>query len=66
MTHLPQEPSDDVAEDNRLIGLMVVGRSWDASEVPKVTLPFVQPGVLATGVEQDDLGGAFDQPSPIE
>jgi len=65
-TYLSQEPRDDVAEDDRLVGLVVVGRGWDASKIPKVTLPFVQPGVLTTGVEQDDLGGAFNQPSPIE
>ena len=65
-TYLPQEPRDDVAEDDRLVGLVVVGRSRDTSEIPKVALPFIQPGVLTAGVEQDDLGGAFDQPPPIE
>ena len=60
MTYFPQEPRDDVAKDDRLVGLMVVGRGWDASKIPKVALPFIQPGVLATGVEQDDLGSAFD------
>ena len=65
-THFAQEPGDDVAEDNGLIGLVVVGRSWDASKVPEVTLPFIQPRILASSVEQDDLGSALDQPPSIK
>ena len=65
-TYFPQEPSDDIAKDDCLVGLMVIGRGWDAGKVPKVALPFVQPRVLAASVEQDDLGGTLNQPSPVE
>lgn len=41
MTHLAKEPRDDVAENDGLIGFMVVRRSGDACEVPEITLPLV-------------------------
>jgi hypothetical protein len=65
-TYFPQEPCDDVAEDDCLVGFVIVGRSWDPGKVPEVAFPFVQTRVLATSVEQDDLWSALDQPSSIE
>ena len=42
-THLAQEPCDDVANHDGLVGLVVVPGRGDTSEVPQIGLPFVQP-----------------------
>lgn len=65
-THLAEEPGDDVAKDDGLVGFVVVGRGGDASEIPEITLPFVETGVLTACVEEENVRGTFDEPSSIE
>jgi hypothetical protein len=43
LTHLSKEPCDNVSKDDSFIGLVVVGRRGDTSEVPEISLPLVQP-----------------------
>lgn len=66
MTHLAEEPGYDVAKDDRLVRLVVVGGSGDACEVPEVALPLIKTGVLAAGVEEEDVGGALNEPAAVE
>lgn len=39
---LAEEPSDEVAKDDGVVGLGVVRRRRNASCVPKITFPFIQ------------------------
>lgn len=39
-----KEPGNEVAEDNGFVGLMIVLRSRDSSEIPQVGFPFIQSG----------------------
>ena len=66
MTHLSKEPGDDIAKDDRLVRLVVVGRGGDPCEVPEISLPFVEARVLAAGVEEEDVGSALDEPAAVE
>lgn len=66
MTHLAEKPGDDVAENDRLVRFVIVGRGGDACEVPKVALPLVEAGVLAASVEEEDVGRALDEPAAVE
>lgn len=65
-THIAQEPSDEVAKDDGLVCLVVVGRAGDASEVPEIGLPLVEAGVHAAGIKEKDLGVALDEPATVE
>lgn len=47
----PKEPCDEVAEDNGLVGLVVVWWSRDAGKIPEVAFPFVEAVVFAARVE---------------
>lgn len=49
LTHLAQEPSDNVTEHDGLIGLVVVTWSWDTREVPQIGLPFVHSSQRVSG-----------------
>lgn len=64
--HLAQEPSDQVSKDDRLVGLVIIRRSRDPGQIPKIGLPLVQPVVSRSGVKEDDLGGSLDQPSTVD
>lgn len=65
-THFPKEPSDEVAEDDGLVGLAVVGRGGNAGEVPQIRLPLVEPAHDAPGVEEQHPRTALDEPSAVE
>lgn len=65
-THFSKEPSDNVAEDNCLIGLVIIGRGGDSSQVPKIRLPLVQSVIARPSVKQEDSGSTFDKPSTID
>ena len=56
---LLHEPGDQVAENDRVIGLAVVPRHADIAVVPEIVLPFVQFPVRAANIEQNDLRIAF-------
>ena len=66
VTHLSEEPGDNVTEDNRLVGFMIVWRGGDACEVPEVCLPLVETRVLAAGVEEKDVGSTLYEPAAIK
>ncbi len=61
-----EEPCSEVAEDERLVGLVVVCWGWDTSQVPEIRLPLVHAVVHAGGVEEQDTGRTLDEPSSIE
>ena len=65
-THVSEEPCDDVTEDDRLVGLMIVGWSGDSRKVPEVAFPLVNLVVHAARVEQQHPGVPFDQPATVE
>lgn len=65
-SELAQEPGDQVPEDDRLVGLVVVGRGGDPGQVPQVGLPLVQSVIGRARVKEDDLGCALDQPSTVD
>ena len=66
MTHLAEKPGDDVAENDRLVRFVIVGRGRDACEVPEVALPLVEARVLAAGVEEEDVWSALDEPTTVK
>lgn len=41
-----EEPCDEVAEDDSLVGFVVVWWGRDAGEIPEIALPFVEPVVF--------------------
>lgn len=43
-SYLSEEPSSDIAKDNGLVRLMVIGRGRNSSHVPEIGLPFIHPG----------------------
>jgi hypothetical protein len=65
-THLSQEPSRQVSQQDRLVRLRVVWGRRNARQVPQVSLPFVKTVPHRSGVEEEDLGSALDEPSTIE
>ena len=65
-THLAQEPRDQVTEDDSFVGLVIVGRTGNASSRPEVALPLVELVVAGAGVEQQHTRCAVNQPSSVE
>ena len=65
-THLSEKPGDDVAEDDRLIGFMIVWRCGDACEVPEVCFPLVESRVLAASIEKKNVGSTLYEPAAIK
>lgn len=63
---LAQEPSYDIAEDNCLVRFVVARGAWNSGEIPKIALPFVELIILTAGVEEQNVGSAFNEPSAIE
>lgn len=65
-TYLAEEPSDEIAKDNGVIGLVVVVGGWDRGNVPQIRLPLV----LVVGgrfeVKQKDAGSTLNKPSPVD
>ena len=45
---------------------MIVRWRWDAREVPEIALPLVEVVVGAAGIEEEDAGGALDEPAAVE
>lgn len=43
MSHLSEEPCHDVAENDRLVRLVIIGRCRDTGKIPQIGLPFVHP-----------------------
>ncbi len=66
MTHLPQEPCHQISKDDSLVSLVVVGWSGDTGEIPQIALPLVETRILASCIEEQDMGRAFDKPASIE
>ena len=65
-THLTKKPCDNVAKHDSLVRPMIVGRGGDACKVLEIGLPLVEAGVLAAGIEEEDVGGALDEPATVE
>lgn len=75
--YISEEPCDHVAEDEGLVGLVVVGGRRDARHVPQVTLPLVHPDmsasqavisspvVAAASVEEEHTRGALNEPAAV-
>lgn len=58
-----EEPGDEAAQDERVVGLSVVVGQADVAGLPQIPLPAVQvPGCWAD-VKQDHVGAALDQPA---
>jgi hypothetical protein len=66
MTYFTEEPCDNVSKDNSFVGLVIVRWRGDTGQVPKIRLPFVQPVVARSRVEQEDSGSTFDEPSTVD
>jgi hypothetical protein len=64
-THLAQEPRNQVAKDNGLIGLGITRRRRNASTRPQVALPLIQISVSGARVKQQHPRGTVNQPPTI-
>ena len=64
-TYLAEEPSDEIAKDNGVIGLVIVVRGWDGGNVPQVRLPLVLVVAGRFEVKQKDPRSTLDEPSPV-
>jgi hypothetical protein len=63
---LAKEPCDDVAKNDTLVRFVVAGRCWDSCQVPEIALPLVKAMILATGIEEKNVGIAVDKPATVE
>lgn len=65
-TYLAEEPSNEIAKDNSVIGLVVVVGGRDGGNVPQVRLPLV----LVVGgrfeVKQQDARSTLNKPSSVD
>lgn len=64
--YISQEPGDEVAQDNGLVGFLVTGWAWNARQIPEIRLPLVEFVIHAPSIEEQDVGIALNEPSPIE
>lgn len=64
-SYLAKEPSNEITEHNSLVCLIIAMRCWDASSVPEIGLPFVQPPISRLCVDEQYSRGALNQPSAI-
>lgn len=58
-----EEPGNQGAQDECVVGLSVVVGQADAAGLPQVTFPAVQVPGCRTDVKQDHIGAALDQPA---
>lgn len=61
-----QEPCNKITENDSLVGLVVVWRSWDAGEVPEIAFPFVEALILRSCIKKKDARSSFDKPATVE
>lgn len=61
-----QEPSNEVTEYNGFVGFVVIGRTGDASEIPEISLPFIEFVILAARVKEDNIGIPLNEPATEE
>lgn len=66
VTHLSQEPGDQVSKHDRLVRLWIIIRSRYTCQVPQIRLPFVQSRHHTTGIKEEDGWPSFNQPPSIE
>jgi hypothetical protein len=52
--------------DGPLVRFVVAGWCWDSCQVPEIAFPFVKAVILATGIEEKDMGIAVDKPATVE
>lgn len=64
--YLAEEPSDEVAKDNSLVGLVVVGWGRDAGQGPQIAFPLIQFVVARPSIKQEDTGSSIDQPTTVK
>lgn len=64
--YLAKEPSNNVAKYNGFVGLIITGWGGDTGGGPEVALPLVEISVGRFGVEEQDAGGAVDEPPTVE
>lgn len=65
-SYLAQEPSDQITKDDGLVCLVIAYWGGNAGAVPQISLPLIQVLVGSLGVEEQDSGGALDEPSTIK
>lgn len=65
-THLSEEPRNEVAKDDSLVGLGVSCGGRDGGGIPQVGLPLVEEAVPGLGVNQQHAGGTLDQPAAVD
>ena len=65
-TYLAEEPSDEIAKDNGVIGLVVVVGGGNGGNVPQVRLPLVLVVAGRFEVKQKHARGTLDEPSPVD
>jgi hypothetical protein len=65
-THLAEEPRDNVPKDNSLIRLVIIRRTGNTRQIPKIRLPLIQPIVARSSIKQEYSGCSFDKPSTVD
>src|SRR5690242_12971436 len=65
-TYLAKEPSDEIAKDDGVIGLVVVVGRWNGGNVPEVRFPFILVVAGRLEVKQKHARGTLDEPSPVD
>ena len=63
---LAEEPCDDVSKNDTLVRFVIAGGCWNPCQVPEIAFPFVQAMILATGIEEKNVGIAVDKPAAVE
>lgn len=64
-SYLSQEPSHQIAENDGLVRFVVGIWGWDTSSSPQVSLPFVEPSVPSSGIDEEYPWGTLNEPSTI-
>lgn len=66
ITYLSEEPRDEIAKDNSLVGLGITWRRGDATNRPQIAFPLVQIIVCGACVKEKDSRCSVDQPTAIK
>lgn len=66
LAYFSQEPCNQVAEYDGLVGFRVTWRRGDSRNRPQVALPLVQVSVRSAGIEEKDSRCTVDEPSSVQ
>ena len=64
--YLAQKPRYQISKNDGLIRLVIAHRGWDASSIPQVRFPLVQPSVTRLCVDKQDPRSTFNEPSAVD